>query len=462
MSTSPSALGFRAALAALAIGLFAPHASAQTATQARPANVQQELSAMRDELSQLRAEVEALKQALAARAPGAVATPAPGAPAPADAATTAAKVTMLESQVQEQAQVKVESASRLPVKLFGTIVSNTFYNSNEANWLENPNLVNRFAGIAGRPGSFSSTLRQSRLGVSVDAAVSDDLHATGTLIMDFFGGTPAFSTGSVMGLPRLLYAFTRLEGAKTTLEVGQDLMMLAPRDPTSIAAQSFPDLFRAGNLYLRVPQARVERKLGSHVTAMGGIVAPIAGDFNEDFYTFVPPAGAGERSRMPAWQGRVNFASSEDESHVAEVGASGHWGRERVGTTNNTSWAASADFNVQAGKFGAAGEFFHGENIDQFGGSIGQEAKSTGGWAEARVAMTRRLSITGGFGMDRLPEGEFLFVSRRENRSVFSNVIFKVTPEVSTSVEYRWLQTLFSGDERRENHHVNWVFAYSF
>ena len=33
---------------------------------------------------------------------------------------------------------------------FGTILSNTFYNSDEANWLENPNIVNRFGGIIGR------------------------------------------------------------------------------------------------------------------------------------------------------------------------------------------------------------------------------------------------------------------------------------------------------------------------
>ena len=33
--------------------------------------------------------------------------------------------------------------------------------------------------------------------------------------------------------------------------------MLAPRNPTSVAALSFPLLFRSGNLYLRTPQARL-------------------------------------------------------------------------------------------------------------------------------------------------------------------------------------------------------------
>ena len=86
-----------------------------------------------------------------------------------------------------------------------------------------------------------------------------------------------------MGLPRLLYAFTRFEREGTALHVGQDDMMLAPRNPTSLAALSFPLLFRSGNLYLRVPQARIEQRLAGGTAAKlrlaSGIVAPVGGDF---------------------------------------------------------------------------------------------------------------------------------------------------------------------------------------
>ena len=58
--------------------------------------------------------------------------------------------------------------------------------------------------------------------------------------MDFFGGIPGFQTGQVMGLPRLLVAFARLEGERTAVEIGQDHMILAPRDPSSLAAFAFP------------------------------------------------------------------------------------------------------------------------------------------------------------------------------------------------------------------------------
>ncbi len=122
----------------------------------------------------------------------------------------------------------------------------------------------------------SATARQSRIGLETSGITLGDWQASGTIIADFFGGVPGFQTGTIMGLPRLLYAFGRVETDRTAIEIGQDHTILAPRDPTSLAALSFPLLFRSGNLYLRAPQARVERKLRDDVTVTMGIVAPIA------------------------------------------------------------------------------------------------------------------------------------------------------------------------------------------
>src|SRR6185436_17166486 len=93
---------------------------------------------------------------------------------------------------------------------------------------------------------------------------------------------------------------------------GQDHVILAPRDPTSLAAYAFPLLFRSGNLYLRAPQVRIERAWTSRLRATAGIVAPIGGDLTGDAYLFVPPALGGERSRRPALQGRVAYTTTVD------------------------------------------------------------------------------------------------------------------------------------------------------
>src|SRR5262249_23349755 len=202
----------------------------------------------------LRAEVDALKGA------------APAEPSPA--------VEMLQTQVAELAQTKVESSTRLPLRIFGTVHADVFANSANANWLDNPNLVGA-PPADGHNGTMSATLRQTRVGFAADGPAIGSAHTNAVVAMDFFGGIPGFQTGQVMGLPRLLVAYARIEGERTALEVGQDQMILAPRDPTSLAAFSFPLLFRSGNLYLRAPQVRIEQTFASRLQAVAGIVAPI-------------------------------------------------------------------------------------------------------------------------------------------------------------------------------------------
>jgi hypothetical protein len=443
----------RGAIAALAtVAALAAPIAAQA--DDRPPTAQ-DIADLKAQIDALRAEVQSLR-ALVQRGSEA-STPAPT-PDETPPESQDPIVAMLQEQVAEQAQVKVESASRLPVKLTGTIVANTFFNSGEANWLENPNVVNAAGPTTG---SFSSTLRQSRIGLSVDGPAIGVWRTSGQVAVDFLGGTSAFQTGPTIGLPRLLYAFTRFETDRAAIEIGQDNAIVAPRDPTSIAAQAFPALYRSGNLYLRAPQVRVERRFGGGFDVRGGIVAPIAGDAAAEF-VFSPPAGSGERSRTPAFEGRVGFARGPADARVLDLGVSGHFGRQRLPGDTHDSWAAVVDWNVQGGRLGAGGEAFTGRRIAAFGGAAGQNVESSGGFAELRFKASSRISVNGGLGFDRVPDDERSQVPVGENRSAFGNVIVRITPEVSTSLEYRYLETEPSRANERTNHHVDWALVYTF
>jgi hypothetical protein len=279
--------------------------------------------------------------------------------------------------------------------------------------------------------------------------------------MDFFGGIPGFQTGQVMGLPRLLVGFARIENDRTAIEIGQDHMILAPRDPTSLAAFAFPLFFRSGNLYLRVPQVRVEQKLGV-LRAIGGIVAPIGGDLVGDTYLFVPPALGGERSRRPGVQGRLAYVAGDPEStRFADIGLSGHRGWEWRPVTLARSWAAALDASARRDFVGVAGELFVGDNIDAFGGSTGLDAKGAGGWGELQIYPTARLRFVAGYGDDQLRDPREDTLPRQRNRSAFGNITFSITPELQTAFEYRWLRTRAAGTDRN-NHHFDWVFVHQF
>ncbi len=264
-----------------------------------------------------------------------------------------------------------------------------------------------------------------------------------------------------MGLPRLLYAFTRFETDRTAIEVGQDEAIVAPRDPTSIAAQAFPALYRSGNLYLRAPQARVDRALGGGVSVRAGIVAPIAGDAAAEF-VFSPPAGTGERSRTPAFEGRISFAKGPEDARSVDLGLSGHYGRQRSPGDTRDSWAAVADWNLQANRFGLGGEAFTGRHLAAFGGAAGQNVESSGGFAELRFRASSRVSFNGGGGIDRVRDGERFRVPVGENRTAFGNMILRLTPEVSTSLEYRYLVTDPNQGQDRKNHHIDLALVYTF
>ena len=221
-------------------------AAAQTGTD----DILRELAALRAEVRQLRAELDALK-----------------APQPRDE--------IVRTQLAELAQTKVESTSRFPVKLFGTIHAHAFANSGAANWLDIPNLV---APPVSDPGTFGMGLRQTRLGFTADGPALGGVRTSGVMAFDFFGGIPGFQTGQVMGLPRLLVAYARFDGARAAAQVGQDHVLLAPRDPTSLSGFAFPLLFRSGNLYLRAPHARAEFTLAPLLRVAGGVVRVLGDD----------------------------------------------------------------------------------------------------------------------------------------------------------------------------------------
>jgi hypothetical protein len=424
-----------------------------------------ELEVVMTEVARLRAEVAALRGELAAAKVASAPTPVANlVPVPAAANAqpqqAAPSVEMLRAQVDEMSQTKVESTSRMPVRIFGAIVSNTVSNSGMANWLENPTIAD--AEIAGvEPGSFTSTLRQSQIGLNVGPIpMGGDWIASGALVADFYGGTPGFVTGTVFGLPRMVYAFARLEHGGTAFVIGQDHNLLSPRDPTSLAAQSFPLLFESGNLYLRSPQVRMEQRFGG-LALKGGMFAPIAADAN-NFYVFGPAAGAGERSGRPAFEGRADYTAGDaDSPSEFSLGVAARYGWRRPGLELNSTASYGADFNARVGRLGVAGEYFTTDDAAEFGSAVAQARPAQGGWVEGRLRLTSKLSTNVGLGMDEV-DAPVPAAARSENRSVFGNVIFNFTPEVAVSMEYRWLETSLGSAIKRTNDHINAAFVVRF
>ena len=174
---------FTGLAAATFVLLSAIGASAQEGAD----GIRRELADLRVEIRQLRAEVDAIRESRRAVGPllqavRAVADPRRVEATPEQIEARPAQVTpagqpsleLLQTQVAELSVVKVESTSKMPVKLFGTIHTNVFPNSGSPNWLDSPNMLN-MSPADGPGGSFSTSLRQTRLGVTVDGPTLDSV-----------------------------------------------------------------------------------------------------------------------------------------------------------------------------------------------------------------------------------------------------------------------------------------------
>ncbi|MBK9528403.1 MAG: hypothetical protein IPO41_08830 [Acidobacteria bacterium] len=110
-----------------------------------------------------------------------------------------------------------------------------------------------------------------------------------------------------------------------------------PVNPTSIATAGNPQMAAAGNNWARLPQVRVERKIGDHITWQGALLEPQTGDFATNAAFSVQPT-SGAASRLPFIQTRIAFADKNwfGAKKAGSIGVSGHYGRSRVftGSTN--------------------------------------------------------------------------------------------------------------------------------
>ena len=139
----------------------------RVAAQTTQEDVLRELTALRAEVRQLREELDALK----AREPSGE---------------------MVQAQLAELAQTKVQSTTRFPLKIFGTIHAHAFSNGDTPNWLDIPNLV---TPPVASPGTFSMALRQSRIGFAADGPTLGTVRTSGIVALDFFGGFLVFRPG---------------------------------------------------------------------------------------------------------------------------------------------------------------------------------------------------------------------------------------------------------------------------
>ena len=412
---------------------------------------------------------------------------------PADATTTkAAAVSAKPEPAPEKKKdlgVDIGSARLTP---YGILFFNAFSNSGGTNNADVP----AFATPTGT-GNVSASVRQTRLGLRLEGAKVGSARLGAVIEGDFFGGFPSVGIGENMGVFRVRLAYARLDWERTAVTAGQDWMVFAPVNPVSMATAGNPQMAAAGNNWARLPQVRVDRKLGDHFTWQGAILAPQTGDFATNAAFALQPT-SGAASNVPFFQSRFAYSDKAwfGTKKSGSVAISGHYGRSRVftGTTNVRndidSVGVALDWNFPlADRLTLLGEAFFGRNLGGFQAGVFQSYNNDfayrqgsslvaggvrsigtrGGWMQLGFTppvAKDRLGIYGSIGVDDPNDADLVSMTNRDwrirNLVVAGNMVYRFTPQFSVGAEFRRLMTNYLISGRRNSNHLNLGASYSF
>ena len=365
---------------------------------------------------------------------------------------------------------------------YAAVYFNGFHNSGGTNNQDVP-----LWGAAGT-GDTGATARQSRFGVRASLPAVFGAKTSATIEADFFGGFPAIGTGENFGQVRLRLASMRLDWKDTSLVIGQDWMVFAPVNPSSLACAAIPLFAAAGNPWARLPQVRLERRFGAGLV-QAGVLAPQSGDFNA---AFLAQPNSGSLSEVPYLQGRLAWTSKSafGSGKPGALGVSGHYGQSQVTPTGGTakdldSTGGAVDWSWPFGKHVLlSGEAFMGENLAGFQAAVFQgynpdqvtasapggtpeSITAKGGWAQLAVTPgASKLTLLAAYGIDDPDDADLVSATSRNwrmrNEVVALALQYRASAQLSFGIEYRFLETRWLQTGTQKDRHLNLAAVMSF
>jgi hypothetical protein len=492
---------------------------AATAAQAEAQRARQQTEALQQQLAQTAQELAALRQSLAESAPRAVASGGADSDESRENATAtvrgadrqvsgtdsnprsairdpqsagdpqlAGRVATLEeqveintSQINEQAQTKVESDSRMRVRLSGMVLINTYLNSADSSARSTPTRAPAPADPLAQTGpNVGANLRQTILGLTMEGPRLAGGRLSAQTEFDFYGTNGDVFRGNPLGSLRLRTASARLDWDRTSLTLGLRPVMISPRDPSSLAMVWYPPLAGAGNLWQWRPQLILEHRPqlsdSSELVLQAGLMTP----FGETLDS-LPIEGTLQ------YQGRVAFRHNYDTERKLELGVAGLAGRRSfILDRKETTYVASSDWLIPlGGRLELSGEGYFGK-ANNLGEQSGLRADSYyalsgpidnpttvirgiyafGGWTQLSLKVRRDLDFNFALGIED-PRNRDVLSDRRtltpyfKNQVASGNFIYQLRQNLLFSIEYRRLWTDYSAGRKR-NDHYNLSVGYLF
>ncbi len=383
-----------------------------------------------------------------------------------------------ESEIATQAQSKVESESKYPVKITGMVLLNGFVNRGGVDTPATPSVAVPGTGSAG------ASIKQTMLGFDAQGPHLFGARSFADLRVDFYGnqalGTSATSYSgyytATAALLRLRTAHAGLYWDRTQAYFALDRPIISPEEPTSLTALAEPALAWSGNLWTWNPQAVVSGSLGPvnsrGVQIQAALIdpgdAPLTPPVAPSSTSVTTPPTSTERTSKPGVEARIAVLGSDRDENRNHFGVGGYFASHQSSLGRSfDSWAATADAQLLLfarlqfiGSFyrglalgglggGAYKDFAYSPNLTT-GGYYFRPLDDVGGWAQLKEKVSERLEFNGAYGMDNVVAGQLrryyvedgpTVQNLARNRTFAGNVIYSPSAYLLFSLEYRHLES---------------------
>ncbi len=380
------------------------------------------------------------------------------------AASADEQLAVQESRTAELEQSKVSASQRFPISLTGMLLFNAFENGRSSGGSEYPVAAALVPSMA----TDGATVRQTILGLKFNGPdLPGGGKASGSIYMDFFGGTSAPGNNFF----RIRTAMLDLVWKNTTLSLGQDKPIISPRDPSSFAQVGFSPLSGAGNLWDWNPQVKIEQRFAfgedTGLKAQAGVY-----ETTESYSATLPAEYSGtlERSR-PAYQGRFEFFHGNDHRRI-ELAPGFSLSATHVAGESVQSRIASLDWLIRPFPLlEFSGEAFNGRDVAGLGALPGfsilpSEAvipvHSHGEWGQIALFPLPKLSLHFYAGQQFNRPTDVASYGIQRNFVYAGNLMYKLAPNVLAALEASQTRTEYLGSLLRLNNHYDLALAYLF
>jgi hypothetical protein len=374
-----------------------------------------------------------------------------------------------EEQIATLGQMKVESASKYPLKVSGMILMTGVVNTRGTDSSQTP------AVAYGGSGSTSISVKQTVLGLDGEGPRLFGARTHGDVRVDFSADaseTANISTYS-LGLVRLRTAHAELDWDHAQAYFALDRSILSPDSPASLTAVAQPALAWSGNLWAWNPQVGgsfdlLRTQQGTLRIQSALIDTADAPWSNLALSGIYSPSSSAESSRWPGVETRLSYSSTQQEDG-ARIGVSGFFAPHHVQALGFgfDSWAGAADFRLPMTRFmQLSGNAYYGSALGGLGGgaykdyvwkSEGNEMyyralDDGGGWLQWKQKIADRLEFNEAFGIDNVPGHQLLpyavstpisFSNLARNRTATANVIYSPSAYLVFSLEYRHIMSSY-------------------